>query len=260
MHPVLVHLGPFTLRWYGVMMGLALFISVPITAHFAERFGIARTLIVDSLAVPFLGTLLVGARLGYVLSHPQDFVGHPLAAILPPYAGLASHGSIAAGLIFLAWWCPRHKVPVWRLADAMAPAVLAAIILVRWGNFMNGELFGDPTSLPWGIAVPGLPGGPRHPLPLYEMAGTALILLWIVRLADRRRFDGFLFWSAIVASSVLRFLLDLLRTPDRTAVFLTWGQMAALLLIVWGTWFLWTGARHARARSAPPQPTEATRA
>ncbi len=247
MHPILFQFGPFTLRWYGVMMGLALFLSVPITAHFGERFGIPRTLITEHLAVPFLASLLVGARLGYVFSHPGEFLSDPLAVIRPPYAGLASHGSIAAGLVFLWWWCRRHAVPLWRVVDAMAPAVLVAIILVRWGNFMNGELFGDPTWLPWGIAVPGVPGGPRHPLPLYEMAGTAVILAWIVWLARRRAFDGAVFWSAIVASSVLRFLLDLLRSDDRTAVFLTLGQMAALVLIVWGAWFLWNGYRRTDA-------------
>ncbi len=82
------------------------------------------------------------------------------------------------------------------------------------------------------------------------MAGTALILLWTLRRAGRRPFDGFLFWSALVASSGLRFLLDLLRSQDRTAAFLTWGQMAAAILIVWGARFLWTGARRAHARDA----------
>lgn len=243
MHPVLFHLGPLTLRWYGVMMGLSLALSVPITAHFAGRFGIDRSLVYDRLAVPFLAVLLAGARLGYVVSHPLEFRGNLVAAILPPYAGLASHGSIAAGLVFLWWWCPRHGVPVWRMLDAMAPAILTAIVLVRWGNFMNGELFGDATSLPWGIAVPGLPGGPRHPLPLYEIAGTALILMWILRMTRRRPFDGALFWSAIVASSIVRFLLDLLRSQDRTVLFLTLGQTAALILIVWGAWFLWRRSR-----------------
>jgi len=97
MHPVLLHVGPLTLRWYGVMMGLALFFSIPITARFGERFGIRRTLIVDALAFPFLATVLIGARLGYVASHPQEFLGDPLAIIRPPYAGLASHGAIALG-------------------------------------------------------------------------------------------------------------------------------------------------------------------
>ncbi len=255
MHPVLLHVGPLTLRWYGVMMGLALILSVPITAHFAGRYGINRALIVDTFALPFLAVVLVGARLGYVLSHLQEFRDRPLAAILPPYAGLASHGSIAAGLLFLAWWCPRHRIPIWRLLDAMTPAFLVAIILVRWGNVMNGELFGDPTSLPWGITVPGVPGGPRHPLPLYEMAETALILVWALRRAGRRPFDGFLFWAAVVASSVLRWFLDLLRSEDRTVIVLTWGQIAALVLIGWGVWFLWTGTR--RARTAPaPGPSE----
>lgn len=246
MHPVLLRLGPFVVRWYGAMMALALLVSIPLTAHFATRFGLPRALLVDSFAFPFLVTVLVGARLGYAVSHPQEFVGDPLAVIRPPYAGLSSHGAIAAGLLFLAWWCRRHRVPVWRLTDAMTPAILLTIILVRWGNFMNGELYGDPTTLPWGIVFPGVPGGPRHPLQLYEMVGTALILGWALWAAAHRRFDGALFWGAIVASSILRFALDLLRSEDRTAVFLTWGQMAALVLIVWGVWFLRIRGQDAR--------------
>jgi prolipoprotein diacylglyceryltransferase len=275
MHPVLFEVGPLTVRWYGVMMGLALVLSIPITAHFAVRFGIDRT-VVDAIAIPFLAALVLGARAWYAVSHLSEFAGRPLAIVLPPYAGLASHGSIAAGLAFLAWWCPRHRVPVWRLLDAMAPAMLVAIVLVRWGNFMNGELFGSPTSLPWGIAVPGLPGGPRHPLPLYEIAGTLLILAGVLALARRqeahlwlvpadppratmllksqaqktaggpaqtgRPFDGAVWWCAIMASSVLRFLLDLLRPEDRTPLFLTLGQIAALILVGWGFWFLWNAS------------------
>jgi prolipoprotein diacylglyceryltransferase len=239
-------------------MGLALFLSIPITTHFAVRFGIDRS-VVDAIALPFLAVLVLGARAGYVLSHLSEFADRPLAVILPPYAGLSSHGSIAAGLAFLAWWCPRHRVPLWRLLDAMAPAVLVAIVLVRWGNFMNGELFGGPTSLPWGVAVPGLPGGPRHPLPLYEIAGTLAILAGILIMARRPEapgpaagakdaqtgppFDGAVWWSAIMASSALRFLLDLLRPEDRTPLLLTLGQMAALVLIGWGIWFLWSPTR-----------------
>src|SRR5579883_3700 len=192
MHPVLFQLGPLALRWYGVMMGLALFLSVPITAHFGERFGIPRTLIIDRLAVPFLASLLVGARIGYVVSHPAEFAGDPLAAVRPPYAGLASHGSIAAGLLFLWWWCRRHAVSLWRLADAMTPGV---------------------------------------------------ILAWTLGRARHQPRDGALFWSAMMMSSVLRFALDLLRSQDRTAVSLTLGQMAALVLLGWGAWFLWIDPR-----------------
>ena len=114
-----------------------------------------------------------------------------------------------------------------------------------------GSIKGDPTTLPWGIVFPGVPGGPRQPLQLYEIAGTTLILGWVLRAAGRRPFDGYLFWSGIIASSALRFMLDLLRSEDRTVIFLTWGQMAALGLIVWGSWFLWTHARRGRTRPNP---------
>ena len=250
MHPVLVRLGPLALgafkigplllRWYGAMMALAILLAVPLSARMGEQFGIPRTLVVDSLAVPLMATLLAGARAGYVVSHFQEFAGDPLAAVRPPFAGLASHGAIAVGLAFLAVWSRRHRVPLWRVTDAITPAILVAIILVRWGNFMNGELYGDPTGLPWGVVFPGVPGGPRHPLQLYEMAGTAIILAWALAAAGRRPFDGFLFWSAMAASSTLRFLLDLLRGEDRTVLFFTWGQMAALVLIVGGAWFVWS--------------------
>jgi phosphatidylglycerol:prolipoprotein diacylglycerol transferase len=263
MHPVLVKVGPLTLgalkigplvlRWYGAMMALAIILAVPLSARMGEQVGIPRTLLVDSLAVPLMATLLVGARAGYVVSHFQEFAGDPLAAVRPPFAGLASHGAIAVGLAFLAVWSRRHRVPLWRVTDAVTPSILVAIILVRWGNFMNGELYGDPTALPWGIAFPGVPGGPRHPLQLYEIVGTGLILGWALRAAGRRPFDGYLFWSAIVASSALRFLLDLLRSEDRTVLFLTWGQLTALGLIVWGACFLWTHGRAVRAGANPPR-------
>src|SRR2546430_2485417 len=91
MHPVLVKLGPLTLgalkigplllRWYGAMMALAIMLAVPLSARMGEQFGIPRTLIVDSLAFPFMATLLVGARAGYVMSHLQEFAGDPLAAV-----------------------------------------------------------------------------------------------------------------------------------------------------------------------------------
>ena len=175
----------------------------------------------------------------------QDQLSHTTRLFRPPF-DLAF--GFAFGLAFLAFWCRRHRLSVWRVTDAMTPAILVAIMLVRWGNFMNGELFGDPTTLPWGIVLPGIAGGPRHPLPLFEIVGTGLILLWVLHAAGRRRYDGYLFWSALVASSVLRFLLDLLRSEDRTALFVTWGQIAALVLIVWGIWFLWVHGREARMR------------
>src|SRR5438270_5187294 len=164
MHPVLVRLGPLALgafkigplllRWYGAMMALAILLAVPLSARMGEQFGIPRTLVVDSLAVPLMATLLAGARAGYVVSHFQEFAGDPLAAVRPPFAGLASHGAIAVGLAFLAVWSRRHRRPLWRGPDASAPATLGAATRGRCGHLMNRGLYGDPSRPPRGAVVP----------------------------------------------------------------------------------------------------------
>src|SRR5205807_10182991 len=108
MHPVLVRLGPLALgafkigplllRWYGAMMALAILLAVPLSARMGEQFGIPRTPVVHSLAVPLIATLLAGARAVYVVSHFHAFAPYLLAAIRPPFASLPSHAAIPAGL------------------------------------------------------------------------------------------------------------------------------------------------------------------
>ncbi|MDR7455015.1 MAG: prolipoprotein diacylglyceryl transferase, partial [Armatimonadota bacterium] len=118
---------------------------------------------------------------------------------------------------------------------------------VRIGNFINGELYGDPTSLPWGVRFATAPDVPRHPLQLYEAALAVAILLYARRVAARRRFAGEVFWTIVVATSLGRLAFDALRSDVRVLGPLALGQVPALILVVWGAWALWQGARH------PPQ-------
>jgi phosphatidylglycerol:prolipoprotein diacylglycerol transferase len=240
-NPVIIEIGGFAIRWYGVMLATTIAVSVIVGGRYARRFGIAQA-ILDRTIFGFTVAALVGARLGYVLSHPAEF--RDLVEIVRiDHGGLTSHGAIAAGLLYLAWAARRYNVSLWALADIFGWVIPIGNVFVRFGNFMNGELYGDPTTLPWGVVFPTAPGAPRHPLQIYEMLLAVVILAWARRIAARRRFEGQVFWSIILATSVGRLLLDALRSDVRALGVLTLGQIPALVLIAWSAVALLRGGR-----------------
>ncbi|MGH2437677.1 MAG: prolipoprotein diacylglyceryl transferase, partial [bacterium] len=173
MNPVIVEVGPLVIRWYGVMMALMILLAVAMAYRYGPRLGVP-TRELDRLTVPFVVTAFIGARVGYVLSHPAEFT-NPLEILRIDHGGLTSHGAIAAALILLWHTSRRRHLSCWSLADTSAWAVPLGNILVRFGNFMNGELYGDVTQVPWAVTFPSA-AGPRHPLQLYEMVFGTLVL------------------------------------------------------------------------------------
>lgn len=236
MDPVIVEFGPLAIRWYGVMLAITIAVSMVVGYRLGPRFGVSTALL-DRVAVTFAVVALAGARLGYVVSHPTQFHS-PIDLIRIDQGGLSSHGAIAAGLLYVAWAARRYGVSAWALADTFIWAVPIGNIFVRFGNFVNGELYGDPTTLPWGVRFPTSPDLPRHPLQIYEMIIAAGILVWARRIVAHRRFDGQVSWSIVVATSIGRFLLDSLRSEMRVVGPLALGQIPAVILIVWGMWEL----------------------
>lgn len=235
MHPVIVQLGPLAIRWYGVMMALTVLSGIVAAYRYGPRFGIA-TVQLDRITVSFIISAFVGARLGYVISHPAEFV-NPIEILRVDHGGLSSHGAIACGLITLWVFSRRLNLSLGNLADTVTWAIPLGNIFVRFGNFMNGELYGDVSTLPWAVTFPGVPGT-RHPLQLYEMVFGAIVLTVAVRLARHRAFEGQISWTVIVLTSIGRILLDLLRSEDRVWGVITLGQIPAALLIAAGLWFL----------------------
>ena len=235
MDPVLVRFGPFVIRWYGVMMAASILLALWTATRLGPRLGVAGEQ-VDALAIPAILLAFAGARLGYVVSHPAEFMS-PLEILRVDHGGLTSHGAIAGGLTGIWWAARRIGVRFWDAADAVVWIIPIGNILVRIGNFINGELYGDPTTLPWGITFPGA-AGPRHPLQLYEALGALIILAVTLPMTTRRAFSGQLFWLVVVLTSLGRIALDLLRSEDRVWGVLTLGQIPAVLLVIVGAWFL----------------------
>lgn len=247
MDPILIQFGPLVIRWYGVMMAATILATLWLASRWGPRFGVEPA-VIDRMTFWFVITVFVGARLGYVVSHPGEF-RDPLEVLRVWRGGLSSHGAIATGLVHLLVVARRNGMSLWSLADTFAWSIPVGNIFVRFGNFMNGELYGDPTTLPWGVRFPTAPGSPRHPLQLYEMLLAAIILPVAWRVARRRAFPGQVWWVIVALTSVGRIVFDALRTEEQVLWgMIAYGQIAAAGLLLASVWFL---RRPTQTGSAP---------
>lgn len=150
--PVLVHLGSLEIRWYGLMWGLGFILAYEMVSRLFKKEGYPENW-ADKLFVYCIVSSVIGARLGHCLFYEWDYYGaHPAEILKIWKGGLASHGGVFALILALIWYSKTvTKKSVWWLFDRMIPAVAVVCMCIRFGNLMNSEIFGYPTTLPWGF-------------------------------------------------------------------------------------------------------------
>lgn len=253
MDPVLAKVGPLTVRWYGLMYAVALLLGTFIIYREVKRKGLGLDLedVLDFVLISFVFGL-VGARIYSVLFNLDFFVSRPLAILGIGYgrsgfgiSGLAIHGGLIGGLAGLIFCARRKEVDFWKLADSVAPALILGQALGRFGNFMNGDAFGFPTGLPWGIKFPdGTPAGniypdtPLHPVMLYEMVLNIFIfaLLWRIRKKGYR--DGFVASLYFVSYSVVRSAVSFFRADSLWIGPIRAAHLASIVLVAAFSYFI----------------------
>jgi phosphatidylglycerol:prolipoprotein diacylglycerol transferase len=239
--PIAFSIGPLAVRWYGLMYlaGFAVGWWLATRRISRNQAPITRKQLDDLLFLIVLGVIF-GGRLGYVLFYkPGYYLSHPLEIFYIWQGGMSFHGGLLGVMVALAFAARRHGVDWLRLTDFIAPLTPLGFAAGRLGNFINAELPGRVTDLPWGMVMPGAGDAPRHPSQLYQFALEGVVLfvfLWWFSSKPRPR--GQVSAMFLLGYGVLRFVAEFGREPDSfigyLALGLTMGQWLCLAMIAGG--------------------------
>lgn len=265
--PVAVAIGPFVVRWYALAYIAGLLIGWRYCLVLADRPPrlIERRDIDDFLVWATLGVVL-GGRIGYVLFYqPGYYLQHPIEALYLWHGGMAFHGGALGVTLAILLFTRARRLPVLAFSDVIAEAIPIGLFFGRIANFINGELFGRETDVPWAMAFPNGGPVPRHPSQLYEAVCEGLLLFLLLLLAEHRgarRRPGIVTGLFLVGYAVARMSGELFRQPDAQLGFLvlgtTMGQLLSIPVLIAGILLIWW-ARRQPASTAAPQHRAAAR-
>jgi phosphatidylglycerol:prolipoprotein diacylglycerol transferase len=239
--PIILKIGPLALRWYGLMYVLGFAASYLLTVYQVARkkLRIDRAQIDDLYFWLIIG-LMAGARLGYVVFYNLPFYfENPLEIFVLWHGGMSFHGGLIGCVTAAYVVMKKRRMPFLAVTDVVLPSCPIGLGLGRMGNFINGELFGKPSDLPWAMVFPQGGTVPRHPSQLYEalLEGPVLFLvLWIYK--DRKRRDGDVLALFLVLYGVFRGFCEFFREPDVQVGYIlgtfTMGQVLSGMMVLAG--------------------------
>jgi phosphatidylglycerol:prolipoprotein diacylglycerol transferase len=241
MHPILFRIGPLEVRTWGVLMLIGFIAGISYVAKRARVIGVSTEKIWDfGFWVGLAG--IVGARIFYVLYHIPYFKEHPSEIIKFWEGGAVFFGGFLFALITGIVYLIRNKkyLPFWPIADFASEALALGMFFGRWGCFFNGCCFGKETHLPWAVVFP--PGSPAyevmdslpiHPSQLYESFANLILFFILLKIEQKKPFDGFIFLFYMFFASLIRFLVDFTRYYEPENVYiLTINQWISIAIMV----------------------------
>ena len=266
--PVLIHIGPLAIRWYalayvaGILLGwryAATILRRP--SLWTRRPAPISGLQLDDLILWITLGVIVGGRLGHTLFYTPSLIWRdPLEILKVWHGGMSFHGGALGVLLALVMFARANKLDALRMGDVIAAATPIGLFFGRIANFINGELWGRPTTVPWGVVFPGAGPLPRHPSQLYEAALEGLVLfavlawaVWAKKWTNRR---GVIMGLFVAGYGVIRISLENVREPDaympHFPLGLTMGMMLSAPMVVAGAVLIWRGL----TEPLPPETTE----
>lgn len=262
---------PWELHSYGVLIAIGFLLAMILAAREARHEGEDPDRIID-LAFYVLLTGLAGARLLYILTKLPEYIASPAQVLRFWQGGLVWYGGFIAAVLYVAWYCRRHRLPFFKYADIVVPYMALAHAFGRLGCFAAGCCFGSPTQMPWGVVFPdgsivhqaqqsaGLVGLadaplPVHPTQLYEAAVELTLFAVLLWLRGRKRYDGQVFLLWLIAYPVARTVIEMARGDLERGVYVfsTSQYLSVAVAVVAGV--LYWKLRKGRAEGAAPVDT-----
>ena len=279
-NPVFFSLGPLTVRWYGFLWAIGIFLALIIVQKLYKNEKLPEAWIDKQFFYVVIGTI-VGARLGHcffyewhLLPQPVEFLGitfkygnpylsHPWKLLYIWQGGLASHGG-AIGIIIAMYLYHRnvtHRGFIWGL-DRLVIGAAATAFCIRLGNLMNSEIYGSATTLPWGfIFVRDGQTAPMHPTQIYEMLYclvTFLVTWWLYWKKAAYKRTGLILGAFLLIVFGTRFLLEFIKLNQEafeSGMILNMGQILSIPFIVWGIWLIYDSKNHIQPEEVTPAPS-----
>jgi len=244
--PVIFRLGPLQPRWYGLMYLCGFLYAFRLLKKYSKWIGLPSPEVADSVLATLVMGLIVTARIVYVLFYnlSETLAGPWWEVFAIWHGGLAFHGGLLGVVLAGIYVSRKYKIQWRRLTDVLALATPVGLGLGRIANFINGELWGRETTVPWGMIFPTGGPHPRHPSQLYESFLEGVVLYIILHLVWRRRPKvGVVSATFLLCYALFRISMEFFREPDVQVGFLFWGitmgQLLSTTMIAYGSFLLW---------------------
>ncbi len=243
--PEIFHLGPLSVRWYGLLFAMSFFMGYMIFQHFFKKENLKAELL-DSLLIYMMVGVVLGARLGHCFFYDFDYyMSNPLEILMIWHGGLASHGAALGILIALWLWSRKEKMEFLWIIDRIVVTAALGAFFIRMGNLFNSEIYGVATDLPWGfIFVRNEEVLPKHPTQIYEALSylsifAILIFMYFKNIWFEQR--GKIFGFFLITVFTARLLIEFIKNPQsdfESSMVLNMGQLLSLPFIAVGIWLM----------------------
>jgi phosphatidylglycerol:prolipoprotein diacylglycerol transferase len=235
--PIIASIGPLSLRWYGLAYLAGITLGIRWVYTDLKKIGLTKDDVI-SLATWIMTGIIIGGRIGYIVFYDLGyFIQNPSAILAIWTGGMSYHGGAIGAMVAMGGFARSYKKSLWSLLDCLGLASTIGIFFGRIANFINGELVGRVSAVPWAMVFPGEGPLPRHPSQLYEAMGEGLVLLIVLSIINKKAklSPGQLFGLYLMGYGSARFSLEFFREPDPQIGLLfgliTMGQLLSAVMI-----------------------------
>lgn len=238
--PVFLRIGILEIRYYGVIFALTFVLGYFIINKLVKKSNLNLTKddVADLILYLLIGGVLMARIFEILFYEPSYFFANPSQVIALWQGGLSFHGGLLGGVIGGYLFCKKKKIKFLQLADLVSVPLALGFALGRIGNFLNSELYGKLTSLPWAVKFQGVEGY-RHPSQLYESIKNFFIMFTLMFLTNKKLKTGSLFFTFLLMYGILRLFVEFVKDMPIIILGLTMGQLLSIPMIIVGAFMLW---------------------